>query len=190
MEIITKEELMVDKEEYIKRIKQGAVFIHPTDTIYGLGCDATNTRAVTRIRHIKRRQDAPFSVIVPSKNWIYDNCEVPQKAFKWIERLPGPYTLILKLINNKAVSPKTNAGMETLGVRIPDHWFSRFVARIGVPIVTTSANISGGDFMTSIDDMDSAIGRKVDFIIYEGEKRGRPSTLVNLVEEKITITKR
>ncbi len=190
MEVITKDEFIVNKDEYFGRIKQGAVFIHPTDTIYGLGCDATNNHAVAMIRKIKQRQDNPFSIIAPSKKWIYDNCEVSQSALKWVEKLPGPYTLIFKLTNNKAVSPQTNTGMETLGIRIPNHWFSRVATLTGLPIVTTSANISGGDFMTSIDNMDSTIGRKVSFIIYEGEKRGRPSTLVNLVEKKIVVTKR
>jgi len=190
MEVITKEEFVVNRDDYLRRIKQGSVFIHPTDTIYGLGCDATNARAVTNIRKIKHRQDNPFSVIAPSKKWIYDNCEVSQGALKWVEKLPGPYTLIFRLTNKKAVADNTNCGLDTLGIRIPYHWFSRVAAVLGLPLVTTSANISGGDFMTSIDNMDQVIGRKVDFIIYEGEKRGRPSALVNLVDEKIKVTKR
>lgn len=190
MEVITKDEFLVNKEDYARMIRQGAVFVHPTDTIYGLGCDATNTKAVMKIRKIKKREKTPFSVIAPSKSWIYDNSEVSQSAVKWIEKLPGPYTLIFKLSKKRAVSSQTNAGLETLGIRIPDHWFSKVATSLKLPIVTTSANVSGGDFMTSTDDMDPVIGRKVDFIIYEGEKKGRPSTLVNLVEEKIIVTKR
>ena len=70
MQIVTKEEFLGSKAFYLKRISGGAVFIYPTDTIYGIGCDATNDAAVKRIREIKHRSENPFSVAVPSKNWI------------------------------------------------------------------------------------------------------------------------
>ena len=66
MEILTQTELQLRGAEIANRIKKGAVFIHPTDTIYGLSCDASNKDAVKRIREIKNRPDSPFSVWVPS----------------------------------------------------------------------------------------------------------------------------
>ncbi|MDD5086737.1 MAG: L-threonylcarbamoyladenylate synthase [Candidatus Nanoarchaeia archaeon] len=190
MRVYIKEEVLLRKNEVIQKIKGGSIVVHPTDTIYGLGCNATNTKAVNKIRKIKKRDTMPFSVMAPSKQWIYDNCVVDEEIEKWINRLPGRYTLILKLKNKKAVSKSVNNGWDTLGVRIPKHWFAYLVQQANVPFVTTSANISGEDFMTNIDDLDPAIKGKIDFIVYEGPKKGRPSKIVDLTKEKTKIIKR
>lgn len=190
MEIINRQELCLRRDEFFGRVQKGSVFIHPTDTIYGLGCDATNSVAVKRLREIKHRSSIPFSVIAPSKQWIRNNCIINKVAEEWLDKLPGPYTFLLKLSNPLAVSEEVNLGSETLGVRIPRHWFSKVVEALGVPVVTTSANISGNNFMTSIDNLDSRIALRMDFAIYEGEKRGKPSTIVNLVEEYVKVIER
>ena len=179
MQTLSKEEINGQIKQSIKR---GSVFIHPTDTIYGLGCNAILHNSVAKIRDIKDRQDKPFSVIAPSKKWIYENCEIDEEAERWIDKLPGPYTLILKLKNKECIAPNINSGLGTLGVRIPDHWFSRIVEEVGYPVVTTSANIVNQNFMTSIDDLDPKIQGRVDFAIYEGEKKGSPSNLVDLTK--------
>lgn len=186
--MLTADEFKLKREKILKQIENGAVFIYPTDTIYGIGCDATNGEAVERIRKIKQREEMPFSVIAPSKKWIYDNCEVGSGAVKWINKLPGPYTLIFKLTNKEAVSKHVNCGWDTLGVRIPKHWCSEVAAELNLPIVSTSANISKEPFMTSIDDLDQRI--KVDFILYEGEKKGKPSTIINLAGNNEEIIER
>ena len=182
--IITKEQFQ-ESPEYKKKILEGAVFIYPTDTIYGIGCDATNDKSVKRIREIKKREKNPFSVIAPSKEWIYTNFEISPEADDCIQKLPGPYTLILKMktqVVSKHVSTKT------LGIRIPNHWCTQIAELSKKPIVTTSANIAGKKFMTSTDDLDPSI--KVDFILSEGELNGHPSTLVDLTGEKAVIQKR
>ncbi|MBI3036673.1 threonylcarbamoyl-AMP synthase [Candidatus Woesearchaeota archaeon] len=190
MEIVTKEEFVAGKVKYLRLISQGAVFMHPTDTIYGIGCDATNEKAVQRIRSIKQRTSMPFSVIVPSKRWVFDNCEVSLEGEKWIDRLPGPYTLIFRLKASSAVAPAVNLSSSTLGIRIPRHWISELVAELSIPIVSTSANITGEPYMTSIDDLEESISQKVDFIIYEGEKQGKPSTIVKLFEKEVEVVER
>lgn len=190
MDIINRQELLLSKERYLHKIHAGSVFIHPTDTIYGLGCDATNPLAVSKIRQVKQRPTMPFSVIVPSKKWIYDNCVVSGEAVKWVERLPGPYTLVFKLANFYCIARQVNMGEDTIGVRIPKHWFSKVVEELEVPVISTSANISGQDFMTSLEDIDPRVASKIDFAIYEGEKIGKPSTIVKLAEEKIEIIER
>ena len=182
MRIITKDDVKVAKEELLDKIKDGSVFIHPTDTIYGLGCNAANGDAVKKIRNMKGRPATPFSVIAPSKAWILENCEAENKDLLqlWLKKLPGPYTLILRMKDKGIVSSETNKGLGTLGVRIPDHWFSEIVREAKVPVITTSANKVGKNFMTSLDDLDPDIKMHIDFIVYEGEKEGRPSKLINL----------
>ncbi len=183
MQVLTQDEFNVRKEEILMKIKDGAVFIHPTDTIYGIGCNANHQSAVKRVREIKARNERPFSVIAPSKEWINENCH---NGEKWIEKLPGPYTLILKLKNKECIVDEVNMGMDTLGVRIPDHWFSNVASESKTPIITTSANITGEDFMTTLDNLDPEIESKIDFIIYEGEKHGKPSKIIDLTDgEKV-----
>lgn len=179
MRVLTKDEVNVEKRALIQSILDGAIFVYPTDTIYGIGCNALKSESVKKIRNIKERAQNPFSVIAPSKQWIFDNCFASEEAMKWIEKLPGPYTLILKARNN-AVAKEVNLNLSTLGIRIPDHWFSSFVSKLEVPVVTTSANKASDDFMTSLDDLDMDIKSSVDFIIYEGEKKGKPSKIIDL----------
>ena len=115
---------------------------------------------------------------------------MPRAAQKWIDKLPGPYTLILHLKNKNAVAENVNNNLPTIGVRIPKHWFTDIVSELNIPIITTSPNITGGNFMTSLDDLDEDIKKNVNYIIYEGEKRGKPSELIDLTKFKIKRTKR
>tara|TARA_Y100000310_G_scaffold306937_1_gene348532 strand:+ start:472 stop:804 length:333 start_codon:yes stop_codon:yes gene_type:complete len=105
MEVLTKHELRLRKKEIVDKVRQGAVFIHPTDTIYGLGCNALDEKAVKEIRKLKDRQDTPFSVWIPSKDWLKDNCGHTPACDKWLKELPGPYTLITKLTDKKSIAP-------------------------------------------------------------------------------------
>ncbi|MBU2442989.1 MAG: Sua5/YciO/YrdC/YwlC family protein, partial [Nanoarchaeota archaeon] len=108
----------------------------------------------------------------------------------WIEKLPGPYTLILRLKNKDAVAENVNFGSDSLGVRIPNNWFSEVVTKMDVPIITTSANVAGHDFMTSLDDLDPVFREYVDYVIEQGELKGRPSTLIFLNKSKVEVKKR
>ena len=188
MKILTKEEIDVNKEVILEVIENGVVFIHPTDTIYGIGCNAADQEAVDKVREIKGRPNSPFSIIAPSKDWIKKNCILNKEAEKWLDKLPGPYTLILKSKNKlaKNIAP----GLETIGVRIPDHWFSKVVEELNIPIVTTSANKVGEDFMTSLENLDDGLKAYMEFIIYEGEKHGSPSKIIDLTGEEVKIKER
>lgn len=189
METVNKDEFLSKKHFMITKLRQ-AIYVYPTDTIYGIGCNAEETDQVSKIRELKQRADMPFSVIAPSKEWIKDNCEVDEKAKGWIDKLPGPYTLILKLKNKNAVASTVNIGKSTLGIRIPDNWFSMMVAQAGVPVVTTSANVAGRDFMTCPEDLDPDIKKGVDYLIDDGTINGKPSTLVFLDKELVDLKER
>jgi L-threonylcarbamoyladenylate synthase len=186
----TKTEAELQKDMIIEKIDHGAIFVHPTDTIYGLGCDATNFEAVKKIREMKEENKRPFSVIVPNKTWIRENCEVNKKIIEWITKLPGPYTLILKLKNKNAIAENVNLQMDTIAIRIPNHWFSTICEHFGKPIITTAANKIGSNFMTSLETLDTKLKGKINFIIYEGEKQGKPSDIIDLTKETESIKKR
>jgi len=189
MRVYTKEEYEQKKPELIEKIKQGAIFIYPTDTIYGIGCDATNPQAVKKVRLAKGNFARPFSVIAPEKEWIHRNCELIGKEEEWLEKLPGPYTLILnmKSINCVAENVTTN---DSLGIRIPGHWCTEIARLANVPIITTSANLTGGLFMTSLNTLNDEIKKHVDFMIDTGDIKGKPSTIVHLYDEEIKVVAR
>ena len=180
MRILNADETKLERNSIIESVERGAVFIYPTDTIYGIGCNAQNPRAVRKIRRLKARAANPFSVIAPSTDWIRENCIVTKEAEEWLEKLPGPYTLILRLKRKSCVAKEVNSGLATLGVRIPNHWISKLVAEAEIPIVTTSVNRSNEDYMTSLEDLDTSIKSGIEFVLYEGRKEGRPSKLVDL----------
>lgn len=183
MRVLSKEEFENQKDVIrTSLIENHIVFIYPTDTIYGIGCNALDKESVEKIRNIKQRKENPFSVIAPSKEWIDENCVVNENAKDWVKRLPGPYTLVLKT-KKQCIAENVAPGLDTLGVRIPDHWFSNIVNEIDIPIVTTSVNKSNEDFMTSLDDLDSDIKSRVDFIVYEGVKKGQPSKIIDLTDD-------
>ncbi len=179
MNVLSRQEFEAAKEDLYEQIMNGAVFIYPTDTIYGIGCDARNPAAVKKIRRLKGRKDAPFSIIAPSKGWVRSCCEVGKEAEVWLGKLPGPLTLILRK-KGKCVAKEVTPGLSTLGVRMPRHWFLAHAEELDIPIVTTSANKHGEQYMTSLESLDDDIKIGVDFIIYEGEKNGKPSKLIDL----------
>ena len=186
MRIITKKEIEDKKEFYFSEIKKGKIFVYPTDTIYGIGCDALNDKAVLRIRKIKNREEKPFSIIAPSKEWIVKNCFVDEIGRKWLDKLPGAYTLILKLQNKNAVAKEVNDNSGTLGVRIPANWFAEFISSVGAVFVTTSVNLSGEKPINSLHDLKGEIKKFVDYFVDYGELKNPPSTVVNLIDgEKV-----
>ncbi len=185
--IINRDELKSDPLLLIE-LKR-SVFVYPTDTIYGIGCDATDEKLVARVREIKKSREHPFSVIIPNKNLATSNCEMTPEVKGWLDKLPGPYTLILK-VKKKFFADNVNNNSGTIGIRIPNNWFYEFVKKMKVPIVTTSANITGNDFMAHLEDIDEEIEKKVDFLIFDGPLNGRPSTIINLAKDAVEIRER
>ena len=181
MRIYDYDEIKLEKDAIADSIITGSVFIHPTDTIYGIGCNAENSNSVKKIRKLKGRSTNPFSVIAPSLKWVHDNCIVTKQGEEWLDKLPGPYTLIFKL-KKKCVAKEVNPNLKTLGIRIPNHWIKNIVAEAEIPVVTTSVNKSNEDYMTSLEDLDPSIKAGIDFILYEGKKEGKPSKIIDLTE--------
>ena len=156
-----------------KEILAGKIFIYPTDTIYGIGCNALDEEAVEKIREIKCRDNKPFSIIAPSMEWIKENLIVNVEIEKY---LPGPYTIILKKKNPKFLSWVSST--ETLGIRIPKHPFCFQIQEAQVPFITTSVNKSGEIPSNKISEIKKEILNKTDYIIDAGELSGKPSTLI------------
>ena len=170
-------------EKGVETLKKGGVMVYPTDTVYGIGGDATNIEVVKRVYRIKKRDPAkPLLVMVSGLKMLLDYFEPTGREILEIQRkLPGPYAFILK------ARKKMLFGEEEIGVRVPDHFFCRKLSEeLGKPIITTSANISGNKAPISVDELEEEIKKNVDLIIDGGKaKYSHSSTVVNIREKKI-----
>jgi L-threonylcarbamoyladenylate synthase len=183
MKIIKLEDFLNNKDvrnEMIEEMRTGAIFVYPTDTIYGIGCNALITDSVKKIRRIKK-VDHPFSVIAPSTEWILRNLDV--EARKSLEVLPGPYTLIFR--KREPFFLKEVSSLPTLGIRIPAHPISKIVREIGIPFVTTSANLSRKQPIKKASEAKKF--KRVSYIIDGGALANPPSVVIDLSgeEEKV-----
>lgn len=190
MKVLSKKELMAELDDIIEHIQIGAIFIYPTDTVYGLGCDARKNSVVQRVRRVKNSFDQPMSVLVPSKEWIRKNLDCKTEFGEWLDKLPGPYTLIMRRRVKDCVADDVNRFDDTLGVRIPKHWFADIVKKAGFPVVTTSLNIHGQEPCDSLQDVPSNFKMMADFAIDDGEVKGTPSTLVDLTKSPPEVIER
>jgi len=175
------------KEEINKAIEvlnSGGIILYPTDTIWGIGCDATNEAAVEKIFKLKGR-DAGKSLIVlldtENKLESYIN-EVPAIAYDLIEYAENPLTIIYSGAKNLAKNVIHADG--SLGIRIVKHQFcQQLIQKFRKPIVSTSANISGESSPTNFDDITEEIIQGVDYVVnleQDDTSQKRPSTIMKL----------
>ena len=170
-------------EAAAKIIRDGGLLAIPTETVYGLGADALNEDAVLRIFLAKGRpQDNPLIIHVPDSSWLARYCQnVPDAAYALAEKFwPGPLTMILP---RKPIVPlRTTAGLETVGVRCPDHPVTRaIIAAADVPIAAPSGNTSGRPSPTCLADMREDMDGKIDGVFDGGPCAvGVESTIIDL----------
>jgi L-threonylcarbamoyladenylate synthase len=184
MKTISKEEFLEEKEFYLNEIRSGKVFIYPTDTIYGIGCIGAHSNSIEKIREIKQRSGKPFSIIVPSKDWIEENCELREDKKEQLSKLPGKFTFIIKLKNKNIVAKESLIrDFEAIGVRIPDNWFAEFIGENDLTFVTTSVNVSGEPSLLKKEDLKKEIEKKVDYFIDCGPLENSSSTVIDLTKD-------
>ena len=170
----------------IARMRAGDVFLYPTDTVYGIGCDAGNAESVRRIAEAKGRAERSFSVIAPSKEWIWANALFSEANRKLADALlPGPYTIVARA--GKGVPKEVVSPERTIGIRIPKHPFASLVTEAGVPFVTTSANASGRQPATTPGAVPEQIRKAVDWAIDAGEIGGASSRVFDLTKDDVRI---
>lgn len=165
-------------------IKNGGVILYPTDTIWGLGCDATNADAVEKLLKIKNRPAEKSLIVlldVDSKLQSYVK-EIPEVAYDLIEYAENPLTIIFSDAKNLAPNVINTDG--SVGIRIVKHDFcTPLIQRFRKPVVSTSANISGKPSPQFFDDIDPEIIEAVDYVVdFQQEDRSikKPSTIMKL----------
>jgi L-threonylcarbamoyladenylate synthase len=179
-------------EKGVRILKKGGVIAFPTDTVYGLGADAFNSRAVERIYEIKNRphhQQLPL-LIADRFQLTAMAGEVPAIAWFLADRFwPGGLTLVLPKADSL---PPHLARGPSIAVRVPNHPVClALIQHLGNPIIGTSANISGQPPALTADEVGQQLGEKIDFIINGGRCPGtKESTLVDVSSPEPVILRR
>ena len=160
--------------EALRVVREGGTILYPTDTVWGLGCDATNAAAVARIFEIKRRADSKSLVLLASDLDMVAKYvkEIPSIAVDLVEVNDAPMTIIYpgaicsETGDKWHLAANTVAADGTVGIRIPlVDWCKQLVFKLGRPIVSTSANISGEPTPQRFSDIPEEIKDAVDFVV-------------------------
>lgn len=181
-----------DIEKVVKVLQDGGLVIYPTDTVYAMGCDALNVRAVERICKLKGINPAKsnLSIICYDLSNISEYAKVDNTTFKLMKKnLPGPFTFLLKTTSSL---PRIYKDKKMVGIRIPDNNIIREIARIlGNPILTTS--IKGDDevieYLTDPELINEKYENTVDLIVDGGYGGIDGSTIVDCTDSEPTITR-
>lgn len=161
-----------DLDKALKTLREGGVILYPTDTIWGLGCDARNSEAVKRIYKIKHREDAKSMLSLVGSEGMLQNTvnDIPDIAWQLIESAINPITIIYD--NPRGLAPNLLADDGSAGIRITSEKFSQTLCqRFGAPIVSTSANISGEKSPSSFSDISDEIKQVVDYAVNYGREK-------------------
>ena len=174
-------------------LKKGGLIIYPTDTVYGLGCDITNVKALERIAKIKgvKLERSNFSFICHDLSNLSDYVtQIETPIFKLLKRtLPGPYTFILPGANSLPYPFKKK---KTVGIRIPDNSIAlNIVEALGNPIVSTSIHDEDAilEYTTDPELIHEKWSCKVDLVIDGGYGDNQPSTVLEVMGSEITIVR-
>jgi L-threonylcarbamoyladenylate synthase len=168
-----------DVEAAADAIRRGELVVYPTETVYGLGADATDPAAVERVFEAKgRSRDDPVSLAVPDVAAALEYTRPTERERRFMrEFLPGPVTVVVE--RRASVPDVLTAGSDRVGVRIPDHPVALDLLRAVAPLTATSANVSGSPSARTVADLD-AIRDRVAVVLDGGETGGTGSTVVDV----------
>lgn len=176
-----------DLKQTLDTLHNSGTILYPTDTIWGLGCDATNEEAVEKIIRIKgRKEDKNFIILLHSDYQLagYTN-QIPDVAYQLIEYAEKPLTIIYSGAKNLPSNVIAKDG--SIAIRIVKHRFcGELLQRFKKPILSTSANISGDPSPRYYDEIDNSIKEQVDYSVEYGQDidtTGTASTIIKLEED-------
>ena len=167
-------------------IKEGGIILYPTDTVWGIGCDATNPEAVAKIYQLKQREETKSMIVLMNGEKMIYNVfkEVPEVAWQIIDLSEKPTTIILDQPRN--VATNLIASDNTLGIRLVKEPFCfKLMEKMKKPLVSTSANISGQPTPIAFKDISQDIIKGVDYVVnlHQEKIAGKPSTIIKLTND-------
>lgn len=186
------EQYKQDLREAVATLRKGGIIVYPTDTVWGIGCDATNADAVARIFALKQRAEAKSMLVLvdsPSRAQIYVK-EIPDVAYDMMELSDKPLTLILDGAKNLA--PNLIAEDGSVGIRVTNEKFSHDLCyTFGKPVVSTSANVSGEPSAAIFAEISQTILDGADYVVKfrrTDTTKAKPSSIVKLkADGQVTI---
>lgn len=169
-------------------LNKNKVILYPTDTVWGVGCDATSKKAVQKVYELKKREESKALIIlVSSMHMLKKYVSVPKKALEIIKKSTKPTTIIYK--NPKGLAQNlTNKEDNTIAIRIvQDDFCRKLIKRFKKPIVSTSANISGETTPKSFSEIETSILDAVDYIVNlrQAEINAKSSTILKIDEDNV-----
>lgn len=175
----------------VKVLRQGGIILYPTDTVWGLGCDATNEKAVERIFAIKRRSDSKSLVLLASDLDMVCRYvkEIPQIAVSLVEVNDKPMTLIYPgaITGPYGLASSCVAEDGSVGMRIPMSDFCvKLVLRLGKPLVSTSANISGEATPKCFSEISQQVLSEVDHVVDPSLEKGSTGVSSSIIKVGLT----
>lgn len=170
-------------EKTLAQLQLGNTILYPTDTVWGLGCDATNPAAVQKIYDVKNREESKALICLVTDTRMLERFieEVPEIAYDLLEAVDKPTTIIYD--NPVGIAKNLVAADNTLAIRIPDDEFcQKLLRKFKRPIVSTSANMSGQPTPKSFDEISNEVKNRVDYIVNlkDDKKAAKPSTIIQL----------
>lgn len=161
-------------------IEGGELVVYPTETVYGLGADASDPTAIERVFTVKgRERSEPISLAVPDVAAAAEYVRPTDRERTFMRAfLPGPVTVVVE--KRARVPDLLTAGRERVGVRVPDHPMARRLLEAVSPVTATSANVSGRPSARSIDDLDPEIREAASVVLDGGRTGGTGSTVVDV----------
>lgn len=164
-------------------IKNGGIILYPTDTVWGIGCDATNPEAVKKIYDLKMREESKSMIVLMNGERMVYNVfnNIPEVAWQILDLSDKPTTLVLD--NPRNVAPNLIAPDKTLGMRLVKEPFCyKLMERMKKPLVSTSANISGQPTPNSFKEIDHHILDGVDYVVnlHHEKIAAKPSTIIKI----------
>ena len=158
-------------EKLLETLKSGGIILYPTDTIWGIGCDATDDEAVMRIFELKNRdQNKPLIILVESEKRLQDLVEVPAVAWDIMDLSEKPITIVYDA--PKDISKNLLAEDGSIGIRlVKDEFCKRLISKLNKPIVSTSANFSGEKSPKSFADISQKLINEVDVVAEDQKSR-------------------
>ena len=158
-------------EKLLETLKSGGIILYPTDTIWGIGCDATDDEAVMKIFKLKNRdQNKPLIILVESEKRLQDLVEVPAIAWDIMDLSEKPITIVYD--TPKGISKNLLAEDGSIGIRlVKDEFCKRLISKLNKPIVSTSANFSGEKSPKSFADISQKLINEVDAVAEDQKNR-------------------
>jgi L-threonylcarbamoyladenylate synthase len=172
-----------DIKKSLEVLKSGGVILYPTDTIWGIGCDATNKEAVQRIYKIKKREDSKSMLVLMENPALLERYvdDVPEIAWDLVEISTTPLTVIYSNAKNLATNLIALDG--SIGIRFTKETFtSQLIQRFRKPIVSTSANISGEKSPAFFNEISEEIKSQVDYIVEYRQDDVTPATPSSIIK--------